>query len=107
MRHMKLETAADGFAVLTLDNADAKMNLVSDEFITERQDVTAKIAADESMKGVILKSSKSTFMAGADLKLMVQGYETQTLKTAYEFSQKATAMHRAMETSGKPWVALI
>jgi 3-hydroxyacyl-CoA dehydrogenase / enoyl-CoA hydratase / 3-hydroxybutyryl-CoA epimerase len=107
MRHMKIETAADGFATLTLDNADESMNLVSDAFIAEMMEVTAQITADESIKGVILTSGKPAFMAGADLKLLVQGYDTMTLKTAYAFSQKASAMHRAMETSGKPWVAMM
>ncbi len=107
MRHMKIEKAADGFATLTLDNADESMNLVSDAFIAEMMEATAQIATDESIKGVILTSAKPAFMAGADLKLLVQGYETLTLKGAYAFSQKASAMHRAMETSGKPWVAVM
>jgi 3-hydroxyacyl-CoA dehydrogenase / enoyl-CoA hydratase / 3-hydroxybutyryl-CoA epimerase len=107
MRHMKLETAADGFATLTLDNADESMNLVSDAFIAEMMEATAQIAADDGIKGVILTSGKPAFMAGADLKLLVQGYDTMTLKSAFAFSQKATAMHRAMETSGKPWVAVM
>ena len=107
MRHLKLATAADGFATLILDNADESMNLVSDAFIAEMMEVTAQIAADDSIKGVILTSAKPAFMAGADLKQLVLGYETLTLKDAYAFSQKASAMHRAMETSGKPWVAAI
>jgi 3-hydroxyacyl-CoA dehydrogenase / enoyl-CoA hydratase / 3-hydroxybutyryl-CoA epimerase len=107
MRHMKIETAADGFATLTLDNADESMNLVSDAFIAEMMEATAQIAADDSIKGVILTSGKPAFMAGADLKLLVQGYDTMTLKSAYAFSQKASGMHRAMETSSKPWVAVM
>jgi 3-hydroxyacyl-CoA dehydrogenase / enoyl-CoA hydratase / 3-hydroxybutyryl-CoA epimerase len=107
MRHMKIETAVDGFATLTLNNADESMNLVSDAFIAEMMEATAQIAADESIKGVILTSGKPAFMAGADLKLLVQGYDTMTLKSAFAFSQKASAMHRAMETSGKPWVAVM
>ena len=107
MRHMKIETAADGFATLTLDNADESMNLVSDAFIADMIEATAQIAADDGIKGVILTSGKPAFMAGADLKLLVQGYETMTLKTAFAFSQKASAMHRAIETSGKAWVAVM
>lgn len=107
MRHIKFEKAGDGFATLILDNADESMNLVSDEFIAEMMDATAQIAADDTIKGVILTSVKPAFMAGADLKLLVQGYGNMTLKGAYAFSQKATAMHRAIETSGKPWVAVM
>jgi 3-hydroxyacyl-CoA dehydrogenase / enoyl-CoA hydratase / 3-hydroxybutyryl-CoA epimerase len=107
MRHLKLVKADDGFATLLMDNADESMNLVSDAFIAEMMEATAQIEADSSIKGVILTSGKPAFMAGADLKLLVQGYSTLTLKDAFAFSQKATAMHRAMETSGKPWVAVM
>jgi 3-hydroxyacyl-CoA dehydrogenase / enoyl-CoA hydratase / 3-hydroxybutyryl-CoA epimerase len=49
MRHMKIENAADGFATLTLDNADESMNLVSDAFITEMLEATARIVADDKV----------------------------------------------------------
>ena len=107
MRHLTLTTAADGFASLVMDNADESMNLVTDEFIAEMTEAAALVAADNAIKGVILTSGKPAFMGGADLKLLVKGYDTLTLKDAYAFSQKATAMHRAMETSGKPWVAVL
>ncbi|WP_454882563.1 3-hydroxyacyl-CoA dehydrogenase NAD-binding domain-containing protein [Sphingomonas oryzagri] len=107
MRHLKLETAADGFATLILDNADESMNVVSDAFIADMEEATKAIAADESIKGVILTSAKKAFMAGADLKQLVQGYGTLSKKEAFAFSQRATAMHRAIEQSGKPWVAAI
>ncbi|WP_197277713.1 3-hydroxyacyl-CoA dehydrogenase NAD-binding domain-containing protein [Novosphingobium sp. KN65.2] len=104
MRHMKIEKAADGFATLILDNADESMNIVNDAFIADMAEATAAIAADDSIKGVILTSAKKAFMAGADLKQLVRGYSKQE---AYAFSQKATQMHRAMEMSGKPWVAAL
>ncbi|MCP5364506.1 MAG: 3-hydroxyacyl-CoA dehydrogenase NAD-binding domain-containing protein [Thermomicrobiales bacterium] len=104
MRHMKIEKAADGFATLILDNADESMNIVNDAFIMDMIEATAAIASDDSIKGVILTSAKKAFMAGADLKQLVRGYSKQE---AYAFSQRATQMHRAIETSGKPWVAAI
>ena len=101
---MKIEKAADGFATLVLDNADESMNIVNDAFIADMAEATAMIAADDSIKGVILTSAKKAFMAGADLKQLVRGYSKQE---AFAFSQRATQMHRAMETCGKPWVAVI
>jgi 3-hydroxyacyl-CoA dehydrogenase/enoyl-CoA hydratase/3-hydroxybutyryl-CoA epimerase len=107
MRHLTLETAADGFATLTLANADETMNVVNDAFIADMEAATARIAADATIKGVILTSAKTAFMAGADLKQLVQGYGTLSKTEAFAFSQRATAMHRAIEQSGKPWVAAI
>src|SRR3546814_3548765 len=79
------------------------MNMVSDAFIADMEEATAILTEDESVKGVILTSGKKTFMAGADLKQLVQGFGKLTARQAYDFSQRATGMHRAMEKSGKPW----
>ncbi|ARS26899.1 3-hydroxyacyl-CoA dehydrogenase NAD-binding domain-containing protein [Sphingomonas sp. KC8] len=107
MRHLKIEKAADGYATLTLDNADETMNVVSDAFIADMEEATKLLREDVSVKGVILTSAKKAFMAGADLKQLVRGYGRLSVKEAFAFSQRATAMHRAMEQSGKPWVAVI
>jgi 3-hydroxyacyl-CoA dehydrogenase / enoyl-CoA hydratase / 3-hydroxybutyryl-CoA epimerase len=102
MRHIKLDKGADGVAVMTLDNADESMNVVSDSWLDEMMLAIADLRDDDAVTGVIITSGKAAFMAGADLKLMVDGYETLTLREAYDFSQKASAMHRALETMGKP-----
>lgn len=104
MRHIKLDKGADGVAILTLSNADESMNVVSDEWLGEMNSAIGDLRGDESVSGVIITSGKPTFMAGADLKLMVQGYHSLTRYQAFEFSQKASAMHRALETMGKPVV---
>ena len=106
MKTMRLEKAEDGFAILTLD-AEGSMNVVNDAFIADMEAATKQIVADESIKGVILTSAKKTFIAGADLKQLVNGFGTLTPQEAYAFSKRATDMHRAIEQSGKPWVAAI
>ena len=106
MKTMRLDKADDGFAILTLD-AEGAMNVVNDDFIVDMEEATRLIAGDDAIKGVIVTSAKKTFMAGADLKQLVNGFETLTLAQAFDFSQRATGMHRAIEQSGKPWVAAI
>ncbi|XJJ61033.1 3-hydroxyacyl-CoA dehydrogenase NAD-binding domain-containing protein [Novosphingobium sp. BL-8A] len=106
MKTMRLEKAEDGFAILTLD-AEGSMNVVNDGFIAGMTQATRQIAQDDAIKGVILTSGKKSFMAGADLKQLVNGFDTLTPLEAYAFSKRATDMHRAIEQSGKPWVAAI
>ena len=107
MKHIRIGIDADGIATLTLDNADESVNLVSLEFIEEYTAAVDQVNADPAVKGVIVTSAKKLFIAGADLKYLVNFYETGTRREAYAFSQKATAMHRKMETGGKPFVAAI
>ncbi|MDB5686808.1 MAG: 3-hydroxyacyl-CoA dehydrogenase, partial [Rhizorhabdus sp.] len=107
MRNLKIEKSNDGIATLTLDNLDGPMNVASDAFMAEMIAAIADLAADADVTGVIVTSGKKAFMAGANLKELVNGYETLTLHDALAFSKKATGMHRAIEKSGKPWVAAI
>ncbi len=107
MRHLKIDTAPDGIATLIMDHADESVNLLSDAFQDEFAAAITDITADDNIKGVILASGKSAFMAGADLRQLVQGFDKLTVKQAYEVSQKVSKLNRALEQSGKPWVALI
>lgn len=107
MRHLTLDKRADGIAVLTLDNADNSMNVVSDDWLDEMNQVIAQVRDDAGVTGLVITSGKKAFMAGADLKQLVDGYETMSRADAYGFSQKATGMHRALETMGKPVVAAL
>ena len=102
MRHIAIETGADGVAVLTLNNAVESMNVVSDEWLDEMNQAIAQLRDDAAVTGVVITSGKKAFMAGADLKAMVAAYGAMTAREAYGFSQKATAMHRALETMSKP-----
>lgn len=102
LRHIAIETGADGVAILTLNNADESMNVVSDDWLGEMMAAIAQLRDDPAVTGVIITSGKKAFMAGADLKLMAAAYGQLSVRQAYDFSQKATAMHRALETMGKP-----
>jgi 3-hydroxyacyl-CoA dehydrogenase / enoyl-CoA hydratase / 3-hydroxybutyryl-CoA epimerase len=102
MRHIEIETGADGVAIITLNNADESMNVVSDEWLGEMNAAIAQLRDDDAVTGIVITSGKKAFMAGADLKAMVSAYGRLSKREAYDFSQKATAMHRALETMGKP-----
>ncbi len=104
MRHISIENGADGVAILTLNNADESMNVVSDDWLGEMNAVIAQLRDDAAVTGVVITSGKKAFMAGADLKALVEGYGRLTKHQAFEFSQQATKMHRALETMGKPVV---
>jgi 3-hydroxyacyl-CoA dehydrogenase/enoyl-CoA hydratase/3-hydroxybutyryl-CoA epimerase len=109
MNTLKLEVGADGVALITLDDPSRPMNVVSPEWMDEFIAVIEQVAADPAIKGAIVTSAKPTFMAGADLKYITTLFDSGiTTAQAYAFSQKASmAMHRRMETCGKPFVAAI
>jgi 3-hydroxyacyl-CoA dehydrogenase/enoyl-CoA hydratase/3-hydroxybutyryl-CoA epimerase len=107
MKTLRYEAGNDGVAIITLDDPNRPMNVVSPEFIDDIIAVIDKVVADDAIKGAVICSAKPAFMAGADLKFFLASMEAQmTLDEAYAFSQRASIdMHRRMETCGKPIVA--
>lgn len=106
---LQFEVDAAGIALITLDDSTRSVNVVSPQFITELIEAIEKVASDAAIIGAIIRSAKSTFMAGADLHhiLGLMG-GPDTLADALALSERASvAMHRRLETCGKPFVVLI
>lgn len=98
---------ADGIATLTLDEADAPVNTVSPGWIDEIVEVIGRVKNDEAVRGLVITSAKPSFMAGADLKYILDHAAGMSRAEAFAFSQRATRMHRLLETCGKPVVAAL
>ena len=58
---------SDGIATLTIDQPDRSMNVIGPAFVGEFEAAIERAAADASVKGIIITSGKSSFVAGADL----------------------------------------
>ena len=58
------------------------------------------------MKGIILTSGKDTFIAGADLEMLLNADTSDAAKLTEQFSQ-LQKLFRSQETGGKPMVAAI
>ncbi|MGZ5864623.1 MAG: 3-hydroxyacyl-CoA dehydrogenase NAD-binding domain-containing protein, partial [Xanthobacteraceae bacterium] len=118
MTNFKLETDADGIALVTWDTPGRSMNLLDATVLAELSDIVEKTTADAAVKGVIITSGKDPFCGGADLNLLqtlnaqfakaqkAKGDEAAA-KEVFEESRKASLVYRRIETCGKPWVAAI
>jgi len=109
MNTLTFEVDSDGIALITLNDPKKPMNVVSPEWITEFIEAVERVATDTKIKGAVVTSGKPAFMAGADLKHIVSlAGGAVSLHQAFEFSQRpSVAMHRRLETCGKPFVAAI
>jgi 3-hydroxyacyl-CoA dehydrogenase/enoyl-CoA hydratase/3-hydroxybutyryl-CoA epimerase len=116
--NFKLETDADGIALVTWDAPGRSMNVIDMKAIEELSDIVEKATADEKVKGVVITSGKDSFCAGADLTMLeifsrefadmvrTQG-EEMAVKHLFEESRRLSLLYRRIETCGKPWVAAI
>ncbi|MDH3915293.1 MAG: 3-hydroxyacyl-CoA dehydrogenase NAD-binding domain-containing protein [Chromatiales bacterium] len=105
---IKYQLDDDGIVILTIDIADRSMNVLTPEFMTDLDAAIDQVVADDAVKGAIITSAKSSFIAGADLKELVGVFaERLDEKQIYEFAGKYSRLYRKLETCGKPFVAAI
>ncbi|PLU82253.1 hypothetical protein BMJ22_13910, partial [Sinorhizobium medicae] len=59
--NFKIETDADGIALVTWDMPDKSMNVITEEVMTELDGIIDQTAADPAVKGAVITSGKSSF----------------------------------------------
>lgn len=117
-KNFKLETDADGIALVTWDMPGRSMNVLDTATIEELGAIVQQTTADAAVKGVVITSGKDAFSAGADLTMLeamnhsfAAAFKEKGKDAAnqllFDESRKLSQTLRAIETSGKPWVAAI
>ncbi|MGO9359944.1 MAG: enoyl-CoA hydratase-related protein, partial [Xanthobacteraceae bacterium] len=117
-KNFKVETDADGIALVTWDIPGRSMNVLDTTTIEELAAIVQQTTADAAVKGVVFTSGKEALSAGADLTMLESMNRTylDTLKQKgeeaanqllFDESRRLSLAFRAIETSGKPWVAAI
>ena len=106
MKSIRYEKDADNIVHLIFDNPTESANLMNADFRESFAEAMAKLQAETELSGVILRSAKSTFFAGADLKEMFVARD-QGAEAMWEVAQPLKLQMRALETLGKPVVAAI
>jgi 3-hydroxyacyl-CoA dehydrogenase / enoyl-CoA hydratase / 3-hydroxybutyryl-CoA epimerase len=117
-RNFRVETDADGIALVTWDIPGRSMNVLDETSINELEEIVKQTSADANVKGVVITSGKEALSAGADLS-MLEGMnrryadllkakgEVAANQMLFDEIRKSSLVFRAIETSGKPWVAAI
>lgn len=107
MDHATYEIRPGGAALVTINMDGSPVNIMNDAFTTMLDDVLARLEADKaSLAGVILTSSKSTFVAGGDVAKILELRE-QGAEAGYAFVRRLKAQFRRFETLGLPVVAAL
>jgi 3-hydroxyacyl-CoA dehydrogenase/enoyl-CoA hydratase/3-hydroxybutyryl-CoA epimerase len=117
-KNFKLETDADGIALVTWDIPGRSMNVLDETSITELEAIVKQTTEDAAIKGVVITSAKEAFCAGADLamlegmshtyaKVLKEKGEVAANQMLFDQSRRFSLAFRAIETSGKPWAAAI
>ncbi|HEU0202688.1 MAG TPA: 3-hydroxyacyl-CoA dehydrogenase NAD-binding domain-containing protein [Burkholderiaceae bacterium] len=107
MNTLRDERDSDGIVTLTFDEPDSPVNTMSPAWQRDFAAAVDRLVADkDTLTGVILASAKSSFFAGANLKLLLQAKESDAPR-CYEELQGIKRSFRRLETLGKPVVACL
>src|SRR5262245_60866781 len=116
--NFKLDTDADGIALITWDAPGRSMNVIDRNVIEGLSDIVETVAGDGAIRGAVITSGKEAFCAGADLPMLEASIhafaemarargEEAAATVLFEDSRKLSLLYRRLETCGKPWVAAI
>src|SRR6266536_796380 len=102
---IRRETSDDHICVLTFDRPDSGANIFDAATLDELNEQLDGVEKDASLRGLILASAKkSIFVAGEDLKTLLQGAKTGEMR---EFIERGQQVFNRLANLGIPTVAAI
>jgi 3-hydroxyacyl-CoA dehydrogenase/enoyl-CoA hydratase/3-hydroxybutyryl-CoA epimerase len=108
MNTLKFEVDHHGIALISLDLPQRSVNIFTPELVDDLSAAVEHVLLEPSIKGAVLTSAKPGFLAGADLKSLVQAYDQGISATqAAKRFERENNLFRRMESGGKPFVAAI
>ena len=114
--NFRVETGADGIAVITWDSPNRSMNVFTAKVMQELDAIVDQVVADAAVKGAVIVSAKKDFSGGADI-TMIHGlfsvFEKRmkedpkaAQKELFDESARMSRLYRKIETCGKPFVVV-
>ena len=94
----------NNIAVLGINIANQPMNVLNNESIPALSEALEQVYTNPDVKGIILTSERPEFIAGADLKMILQN-NGRAPEELFKLSMSLNTIFRKMETNGKPIVA--
>jgi len=102
---IRRETSEDHICMLTFDRPNSGANIFDAATLNELSEHLDAVEKDASLRGLIIASAKkSIFVAGADLKTLLQGAKTGGMR---EFIERGQQVFNQLADLGIPTVAAI
>ena len=101
---IKYEKDQQNIVTLTLDMPGRSANVINQEFGEGFTAALEQLQGEDDIAGIIVTSAKKTFLAGADLEMLVAEDDPAAI---FDLSEQLKAGFRTLETFGKPLVAAL
>lgn len=106
MSAIQFEKNSDAVVILTFDSPNQSVNTMNAEFRQALKDVVIQLKNEKEVKGILLRSAKSTFFAGGDLDDLIQARADQSTEF-FQMIEKMKTDFRYIETLGVPVVVAL
>ena len=94
----------DDIVTITMDMPEREVNVINKDFFDYFQESISKLKNEKKLRGVILTSSKKTFLAGGDIDMLFAMSDPEEAFNMSEFGKK---LFLEFETLGVPIVAAL
>ena len=101
---LTFDVDANGIGLVTIDQPGRAMNVLTPALMEGFATIVERMEKDDGLKGLVLTSGKSSFIAGADIDQLVQ---IATVEQAFQLGEELKALMRRMEKCDKPIVAAL
>lgn len=107
MSSIRYDKDANGIVTITLDAPGEAVNTMNEGFKSDLAQTVDRLEAErEQIKGVIITSAKSSFLAGGDLRGLIKVQPTEA-ETFFRGIEQLKSQLRRLEKLGRPVVAAI
>ncbi len=118
LKNFRLDTDADGIALLTWDMPGKSMNVIDGSVMDDLALLIEHVVDTDTIKGCVIASGKKAFSGGADLTMLrasAGAYERalaahgpeEAMRRFFEDSRRLSVVFRRLETCGKPFAAAV
>ena len=107
---MRIDVGDDGIAVGTIDQDGRAANVIDQDMLDALEGFVERVLTDDTIRGGIITSGKSTFVAGADLngiEASLRQTEQPDPETQFERNFSLSRILRRLETGGKPFACAL
>jgi enoyl-CoA hydratase/3-hydroxyacyl-CoA dehydrogenase len=101
-----LSSVVDGVGTLTLNRPDA-LNALNENVVAQLGEAFDGLAADASVKGIVIRGRGKAFVAGADTKFFVDRINADDVPRIVDFASGGQDIFRRIDTCEKPVVCVL
>ena len=103
----RVDFVREGAVAHLVINRPEALNALNQEVLPQLEDAFDRAAADDDVRGIVLRGAGKAFAAGVDVRFFVKAMETGRIGDIKAFTQRAQALFLKIASCAKPVTAVL